>query len=87
MRTPGSVCVLCPDSVELLSGPFSERNCRAPSIVEAGPHAAVSLKGPAGMAAPSISEGYLSLVRAQVWLAGMRLGSRTQVGGTPSIAR
>lgn len=47
----------------------------------------VSLKGLACMASLSISKGYLSLVRAQVWLAGMRLatGSRTQVGGTPSI--
>lgn len=87
MRTTGSICVLCLDNAELLSGLLSERNCCAPSLVEAGPHAGVSLKGLACMASLSISEGYLSLVRAQVWLAGMRLatGSRTQVGGTPSI--
>lgn len=87
MRTTGSICVLCLDNAELLSGLLSERNCCAPSLVEAGPHAGLSLKGLACMASLSISEGYLSLVRAQVWLAGMRLatGSRTQVGGTPSI--
>lgn len=71
MRTTWSVCVLCLYNVELLSGPLSERNCCAASLVEAGPHTDVSLKGLVCMASLSISEGYLSLVRAQVWLAGL----------------